>query len=189
MAAHGGWARVGTVAGVMLALAACAVPIRVNSYLERGADLSRYRTYDFAPVEAVATGDPRLDSNPFFNARVREAVDKGLAARGYTRAVTGAPDFVVHFHASAVQDIDVVDMDRRAGYCAGDACAPFVYEEGTLLMDLVDGGTKALVWRGWAESSLDGVIDDQALMEQKIDAAVDRIIARVPGAAGGRGAR
>jgi Domain of unknown function (DUF4136) len=187
MSGLGRWARVGTLAGMALALAACAVPIRVNSYLERGADLSRYRTYDFAPVDAVATGDPRLDSNPFFNARVREAVDRGLTARGYTRAAAGTPDFVVHFHASVAQDIDVADIDRRAGYCADDACKPFVYDAGTLLMDLVDAGTKALVWRGWAESSLDGVVDNQTWMEQKIDAAVGRIMARVPPAAGGRG--
>lgn len=184
-----------TLAAAMVMPLACAAPIRVESYAERGANLARFRTYDFAPVEAVATGDPRLDSNPFFNERVQQAVDKGLAAKGYRRARSGTPDMVVHFHASVAQDIDVVDIDRTAGYCSGattatgsparadDDCKPFVYDAGTLLMDLVDGQTKKLAWRGWAKTNLDGVVDNQTWLEQRVDTAVERIVAQMPRAA------
>jgi hypothetical protein len=188
MAWHPRWAPLATLAVLALASAACAVPIRVNAYAERGADLSRYRTYDFAPIEPVATGDPRLDSNPFFNERVRGAVDKGLGAKGYQRVTLGAPDFLVHFHASVAQDINVVELDQQRGYCAQDNCKPFVYDAGTLLVDLVDARTKALVWRGWAESTFDGVVDNQAWMEERIDASVARVLAKMPhrtGSAGG----
>lgn len=167
-----------------LSLTACATPIRVNAYTERGADVSRYRTYAFAAADEVATGDPRLDSNPFFYERVRAAAQKGLAARGYTRA-TGTPDVVVHFHASVAQDIDVVDIDRQAGYCSTepDACKPFAYDAGTLVMDLVDAKNRKLAWRGWAKSNFDGVVDNQDWLEQRVDTAVARIVAQVPAAA------
>ncbi len=181
MTRYGRWARCGALALVAMASAACAFPIRVDSYMERGADLSRYRTYDFAPVEAVATGDPRLDSNPFFNERVRAAVDNALAAKGYTRESSGAPDVVVHFHASVRQEIlDVAAIDRRAGYCGDEDCRPFVYDAGTLLMDLVDAETKKLAWRGWAETNFDGAVDNQAWLEERVDAAVTRIVAQMP---------
>jgi hypothetical protein len=165
---------------VALAVGACAIPIRVNSYAERGSDLSRYRTYNFAPVEAVRTGDPRLDSNEFFNERMRAATDKQLTARGYERTASGTPDFLVHFHVNVTQDINVNEIDRERGYCAEGDCRPFVYDAGTLLMDLVDAGTNKLVWRGWAVSSFDGLVDNQAWMEGRIDTSVARIMARMP---------
>lgn len=188
MVSHARWATLGTLAVVAVASAACAVPIRVNAFAERGADLNSYRTYDFAPIEPVSTGDPRLDSNPFFNERVRSAVDKGLTAKGYQRAASGAPDLLVHFHASVAQDINVVELDQQRGYCVQDNCRPFVYEAGTLLMDLVDARTKALVWRGWAESTFDRIVDNQAWMEERIDTSIARVLAKMPhrtGSAGG----
>ena len=175
---------VATVVAAVMASAACAVPIRVNAYAERGVDVSRYRTFDFAAVDDVPTGDPRLDSNPFFNERVRAAAEKGLTDRGYVRDTSGAADLLVHFHASVAQDIDVVAADRSAGFCAQDACRPFAYDNGTLLMDLVDARTRALAWRGWAESSIDGVVDNQRWLEQRIDAAMARVTARMPRAGG-----
>lgn len=182
MTGHGGWVRLSGLLLVAATSAACAAPIRVNAYAERGMTVSRYASYDFAPAAAESTGDPRLDSNPFFLERVRAAVDRGLAAKGYTRR-TDAPDVLVHFHANVSQNIDIVDVDRKAGYCGDDNCRPFVYDAGTLVVDLVDARTRALAWRGWAESSLDGIIDNQAWMDEKVDAAVARITARLPAAA------
>jgi hypothetical protein len=51
---------------------------------------------------------------------------------------------------------------------------------GTLFIDFIDARTNTLAWRGWAEGSLDGVIDDQRWMEKVIDATVAKILARLP---------
>ena len=53
-------------------------------------------------------------------------------------------------------------------------------DAGTLTIDLVDSNSKRLAWRGWAEGSVDGVVDNQAGMEKKIDDAVTRIVEGVP---------
>jgi hypothetical protein len=37
-----------------------------------------------------------------------------------------------------------------------------------------------MVWRGWAEDTVDAVIDNQRLLEQRIDKAVTRILQRLP---------
>lgn len=63
---------------------------------------------------------------------------------------------------------------------ADDGDRQFVYDEGTLVVDLVDPRAQTLVWRGWAESSFEGAIDDQAWMEARIDEAVARILERLP---------
>ena len=36
------------------------------------------------------------------------------------------------------------------------------------------------VWRGWAEGSIEGAIDDQQWMENRIDRAVTQILAKLP---------
>ena len=49
-----------------------------------------------------------------------------------------------------------------------DECRPGLFDTGTLLIEFVDARTSQLVWRGWAKSSVDGVIDDQEWMERKM---------------------
>jgi hypothetical protein len=99
-----------------------------------------------------------------------------LASRGFEKATS--PDLLIHYHASVTQDIYISGGERRDGDCEG--CRPEVYDAGTLLIDLVDARTNRLVWRGWAKSSIDGVIDNQDWMEQRIDEAVARILEKLP---------
>jgi hypothetical protein len=165
----------------MLALvfAGCAT-LRVNSYLERGADFSRYRSYAWAERGAFATGDPRLDNNRFFTQRIEEAVDIQLAARGFEKTSAGSADVLVHIHARMDQRLDTAEVDLIDGRCIERDCRPDVYDTGTLMLDFIDGRTNHLVWRGWAERSSDGVVDDQKWMEATIDKTVAGILARLP---------
>jgi hypothetical protein len=162
-----------------LALTACA-SINVNSYSERGVDFAHYRSYDWSPPEQRSTGDPRLDNNPFFHERIRLAVERQLTRRGFFKASSGRPDLEIHYHANVTQEIDVNGADRQAGYCGEGDCQPYVYEAGTLLFDLVDTSTKRVVWRGWAEGSIDGAVNNQEWFEQKIDEVVARIFEQCP---------
>ena len=156
------------------ALAGCA-STEVRSYVARGADFHSHRTYNWGPIEARPTGDPRLDNNPIFQHRVQAAVDEQLAGRGFEK--TASPQFLVHYHASVTQEIQISPNDHGV---ACEECRPEVYDEGTLLIDLMDARTGLLAWRGWAKGSIDGVIDDQAWMEQRIDEAVARIMRELP---------
>jgi hypothetical protein len=128
----------------------------------------------------MSTGDPRLDNNRFFDERVRSQVEKELAKRGYEIITSGAADLVVHYHANVAQTIDVREIDEGFRSCENEDCQPRVFDKGTLFVDLFDARTKTLVWRGWAQGSIDGVIDDQAWMEERIDEAVARILQRLP---------
>jgi hypothetical protein len=157
-----------------VAITGCA-STNVSSYVARGVDLRAHRTYNWASVEPRSTGDPRLDNNRFFEERVQEAVDKQLANRGFEK--TASPRFLVRYHASMTQEIYVSGIELN-GEC--EECRPEVYDEGTLLIDLLDAETDRLLWRGWAKGSIDGVVDDQEWMEQRIDEAVARIMRELP---------
>ena len=144
-----------------LALTGCA-PLRVNSYLERHVDFTRHHAYAWMERSAFSTGDPRLDNNRFFSQRIEDAVDLQLAARGFEKVSPHAADLVIQIHAR-------VDHRRLVDDTSG-----------TLFIDFIDTRTNTLAWRGWAEGSLDGVIDDQRWMEKAIDETVAKILARLP---------
>jgi hypothetical protein len=44
----------------------------------------------------------------------------------------------------------------------------------------VDPRSNRLIWRGWAEGSFEGVIDNQEWLEKRIDETVARIMDRLP---------
>jgi Domain of unknown function (DUF4136) len=169
-----------TVAISSLAVTGCASTMTVSSHVRRDVDFARYRTYDWGPADALPTGDPRLDRNPFFQDHVQGAVEKGLFARGFEWSDT--PDLLIHYHASINQRINVDRVDHDHGYCYDDDCVAGVldYEAGTLVLDIVDARTHQVIWRGWAQDSVDGVLDNPGRMARKITEGVTRILARLP---------
>jgi hypothetical protein len=119
---------------------------------------------------------------------VRSSVERHLAARGLERATSGTPDLLIHYHANISRRIDVNLADREFGSCAGEDClgGDLEYEAGTLVIDLVDARTNKVIWRGWAQDSVEGVLDNQDRMARKIEEAVKRMMATLPPTLGRR---
>lgn len=176
--------RLPLLALVLAAIAAtnCATTMTVSSHVDRDVDFSRYRTFEWGPADALPTGDPRLDRSPFFKDQVQGAVEKQLAARGIELSTTGTPDLLLHYHASVNRRIDVNRVDRAYGYCPGGHCPPVTseYEAGTLVLDIIDTRSNRLVWRGWAQNSVEDLLDDPDRMARTITEAVTRMLARLP---------
>jgi len=161
-------------------LAGCAT-MTVSSHIERGVDFSEYVTYDWGPRDNFPVGDPRLDNNGFFRDYVEGAFEKRMVAKGYERAVTGQPDLLLHYHASVNQKVDVYEADRSHAYAPGPAGARVVeFEQGTLMLDVVDARTNRLIWRGWAQDTMTGVIDDQRRLEKQVGDGVTRMMILLP---------
>lgn len=171
------------LAVIVLSGAGCATTnMTVSSHVQSGLDVTRYRTYDWGKADEFPAGDPRLDKNPDFRDRVEGAVEKALALKGIQRSTSGTPDMVVHYHASISDRIDVNRTEREFGYCQGADCESWVieYEAGTLVIDFIDARTNRLIWRGWAQDSVEGVLDNPERMVRQINEAVSRMLARFP---------
>jgi hypothetical protein len=153
----------------------------VSADFDPSVDLSQYHTYDWEAPDALPVGDPRLDNNPFFDARVRAAVDSQLAAKGLRKS-SASPDLTIHYHASVQEQVDVYSVDRAHGYTSeyGEGTEVRVYEKGTLVIDIAEAETKRMVWRGWAQSDIEGVIDRPPELEKRIREAVDQMFERFP---------
>jgi len=172
--------RLGLVLAIMVAVAGCAA-MTVSSHIERSVNFTDYVTYDWGPPDNLPVGDPRLDNNPFFRDYLMGAIEKKLAAKGYERAVSGEPDLLIHYHANVSRKFDVYETDAHYGYCYGD-CQPQVvdYEEGTLVVDVVDRNTSKVVWRGWSQDTMNGVIDNQDRLKKQVDEGVTRMMVLLP---------
>jgi hypothetical protein len=164
-----------------LAVAGCAT-MTVSSHVERGLNVSQYHTYDWGPADALPAGDPRLERDPFFQDHLRGAVEKAMAARGFEWSTTGEPDLLLHYHANITERIDVDRLEARYGYCVTEGCSvPTVeYEAGTLVIDVHDARTNRLIWRGWAQEAVTGMLANQDTMARQINEAVARMFAEFP---------
>ena len=173
---------VAAAAALAIAAAGCAA-LRSGDYVARTAAFPHYHTWEWAAAHENPTGDPRLDSNPMFEGRVRAAVEHQLASRGYVRTtLAGLPDLRAHYHVNFTKMFDVTSGahgDSCYGDCGPDADA---YEQGTIVVDLVDTRTNELVYRGWARDNMEGLIDDQSRLEHEVDIVVGALFAECPAA-------
>lgn len=174
-----------SVAALAASAAGCLALMPVSSHVERGLDFARYRTYDWAPADALPLTDERLRENPFFVDDVHGAIDTELNRRGLVRATAERADLLVHYHAAVNERLEVTTRPGRFRDCVGDDCRSDVmtYEAGTLVIDLVDASTHRLVWRGWAEHRLEDMLDDPAEVKQRVQSGVRRIFSAFPIAA------
>lgn len=130
----------------------------------------------------MPVGDPRLDRNPFFDARVRAAVDSELVAIG-PRRDSVSPDLLVHYHASIRQRVDVVRVDEARGYAVPPMRSSertIAFDEGTLILDVAEQKGKVILWRGWSQTDAGGLVENPRAMEQRIGNLVHLMMRQFP---------
>lgn len=164
---------------VVVAVTGCS-GMRINSDFNPGANFSSYETYTWLP--APESGDPRLDNAIVFN-RVKDAIDTELEAKGY-REVANAnqADFLVGYHIALDGRMDVQTVNSYYGYGYGpwyyggyrDTYVRY-YDQGSMLIDIVDRRANELVWRGSAEAEVRQNADGRQIQE-----AVTRMLQRFP---------
>ncbi len=169
---------------VVAAVAVSCTPFRVAYDFDPSADFGALRSYAWLPGLQPPTGDPRVD-NSIVDSRIRAAVDTRLAAMGYAKDFPERADFLVAYHAAVAEKIDVETIDRYYGpgpRWAGVVVTDTVvteYEEGTLLLDVVDRGSRKLLWRGSVQARLDRQASP-AERSGRVQVAVDEMLARFP---------
>jgi hypothetical protein len=123
-------------------------------------------------------------NNPFFKDHFQGAVERQLTARGIvqTGSDTEAPDLLVHYHANIAPRISVNQGDQSYGACYDENCTVRVLDTdvGTIVLDVVDARTNRLIWRGWAQTSIEGVLDHPQRFQARITEAVTRMLAQLP---------
>lgn len=150
-------------------LAGCST-IEVNHDFDPKANFAALKTYEWLKEPQKPTGDPRIDGNTILEDRIHQAVDTDLATRGFKK-VTSNADFLVAYHVSLDKQQSVQTLNSyygygpgwgygygasyRPGYWAGSPQTyVYEYEEGTLILDIVNPTNKELMWRGSAQDEV-----------------------------------
>jgi hypothetical protein len=175
----------------VLAVAACST-MEVSSNAAPGAAdrAASYHTYAWMPQPA----NRDANHSSIVEAQVKQEADRDLQAKGYRQvAPSNAPDFLVGWHSTTQQKTEVRELDPYYGYgwygglggyggsgWGGPDSYVTQYTQGTLILDIVDAGTKKLTWRGSAQANLGTNPSQGTSTQKKIRQATDKILDRFP---------
>ncbi|OGX11255.1 MAG: hypothetical protein A2351_07475 [Omnitrophica bacterium RIFOXYB12_FULL_50_7] len=183
------------VVPVMLVLAGCAT-MDIHSDFDCKADFSKLKTFSWVPDMKQESQDPRI-ANVVTDAKIRSVVEKVLATKGYQKSDVGQSDFLVAYQAAIEKKIDTrmtrfpyetpSTRDIASGNFAQDLTWAYggsqtflsQYEEGTLILDIVDPQKKKLMWRGTAKATLSEG-RDSAKKEARLNEGVQKIFETFP---------
>ncbi|MGK0252956.1 MAG: hypothetical protein ACI9OE_000412 [Mariniflexile sp.] len=136
---------------LILLVVSCA-PIRVNYDFEKGANFSKYKTYNY--FSDMKTGLSDLDTKRFL-----DALDATMIAKGFD--LSEAPDFFVDIKSSeyqAAQRSNVgVGLGGSGGNMGGGISIGLPLGQSNInrqiIIDFVDENGKGLFWQAVSESS------------------------------------
>ena len=163
-------------------LGACAGRMAIQAEQDPAVTFDAYRTYEWAP-RLRAIQDVRV--TPALRRQIRDDVDRHLADRGYLR-VDGDADFSVGFQVTIEGETIVQTLDGYVGSIWTEDLArpqPYLrrYEEGTLIIDALDGESERLIWRGSATAEVRqrvSVEDRSARVAEAVQKVVERFPSR-----------
>jgi hypothetical protein len=142
----------------------------VSSEKSPGADLSRYKTYAWAPE-----GGGRRPQSDVTDQNIRKEIDSALRKYEFPQAPAGtSPDFLVRYSVGSRETL-MPDQEYMGDAHHGHVGAPtsaIVYREGSLIVDFIDAKSKTPFWRGVAEA----VVETRGEALEKVPEAAQRIV-------------
>jgi Domain of unknown function (DUF4136) len=161
-----------------------AASVEVQSPQVSGNDVGRRTSFAFVPHlnrEAAAA----VSNAPFWQSRIEAAITSVLEQKGYREsAQLRKADFLVAFHVVLRQGEYVTIFDNYSGYklptakAASAGIAKLAAEPngqaeiGTLVIDIIDPGTKTIIWRGWGRADVKKSPEEKEI--RRIAAAIFR---------------
>ena len=175
----------------LLILSGCSTYSVVTDY-DSSFPFTSYKTYHWADDSIAKSSNNVLASNQLILKRIKSAVDRTFATKGYLLNNNGTVDFTVSVYAS-VRDRVMYNLPpmgfyfhhgyyhSRFGIYDPYWPGPYAsyYEEGTLVIDILDQKSNELAWRGIARGILKNY-DTSKEMQQDIDGAVNNTLSEFP---------
>ena len=168
----------------ILAMSACN-GVQVRTLVAPDADFSGRTTFRLmrAPKQRgsaqLSSTDPMLENSITYRG-VRAELRKALESKGYQYSEDNA-SMDVAYYATAQQKLDVRTWDYGYGWRRfwGGRTEVDEYEEGSVVVDVVDPSTHELLWRGQGRAVVSTDPDEYA---RQLAKAADAIIAKFPSA-------
>ena len=142
--------------GMALLGATALVGQQVKTDYDRAADFSQYKTYSWQKVQT---------QDPLWVDRIEQAVDADLTTKGWTQVPSGGNVAIVAIEMTQNQQrLDTFYNGFGGGWRWGGGFGDSTttvdnYKVGTLVVDMFDAKTKALIWRGSSSDTLSSKSD------------------------------
>lgn len=167
------------IISVAFLLLGCANQIFVQTDYDRSVDLSKLNKYRWLDNTSVEEVNLPLDFNTKREENLKRAVNKQLKAKGYTLSDEGAMILVHYF--IVIENKTAIRTEPfgyfYTPYWEMSSAEAVRYQEGTLIIDLMDSRTCTLLWRGSAMSVLD---ENNTMTDDLIRKAVEKIFESLP---------
>lgn len=152
---------------------------------DTGHDFRGYSSYAwFKLASPPEKAKPPTEANTILTRRIRRAIDGALDAKGYREKPVGDADFLVTYSLVLQSRMVLYHTGWAAPYgywgcCgwgwgggwSGGRTSVDTYTEGTIVVDVLDTGTRTLVWRGTVEGAFS--------KPNPSDEQIGKVIARV----------
>jgi len=178
-------------------LSGCAISTVSVDY-DKQVDFGKYRTFRFQPGHIVRDIGVHDTVSSLINIHMRRAVEAQLTAKGY-QVVDSNPDFIVSYIAGAQEKEQIVNNMNNFGPMFGPYYGFYgmgmgggwwgpmwnntwsnnmYYEEGTLVIDVLDPKTNNLIWRSFAESVINNY-NEAAFVEKEVTKSLKKFPDRI----------
>lgn len=172
------------VTAAVLLLSACSTTIQTD--FDTQADFSKYSSYAWF-IKPEKNKPPTAGANQIVDRRIRRAIAGQLASKGFSETSAERADFLVTYYVSLSQQIRMYPTGWGYGWGPywgfGYGWWPgwgyggtYVYNEGTIIVDVIDQGRRQLVWRGVVSRAL----SKSSSSQEKIDKAIARLMRGFP---------
>ncbi len=161
-------------------LGGCAASMAIQADQDPAVSLDSYGTYAWSSFQR-APGDVRV--TPALSAQIRDDINRHLADKGYVRVNTEA-DFSVNYQVTVEGETIVQTLDWYSGSNFKETLAhprptQRRYEEGTLIIDFIDGESERLIWRGTATAEVRARASPEDRSD-RVAEAVRKVLERFP---------
>jgi hypothetical protein len=165
---------------IVLLIFSCS-SISYKSDYDKNVDFSTYKKYKWFQGEQP---EDDLSRNPMAKKQIFASVNTVLQQKGMIEVQDEEADFIVVIHGGSEDRMDIYSSGGLGWYGPwwgpyGDRTDVSYYEEGTLIIDIVDTEKKELTWRGMA-SGAGKDHKNAAEMKQYFDEVIERIFSDFP---------
>jgi len=158
------------VVAVLLALGvAVSAGVKVRADFDKEYDFTKPKTFGWHPDGAgevkmlQQSGDDPVKLIERFDPVFKDAIATELAKRGLVVATNGKPDIVIHYYVLIGPNSESQFRGQFVGAVPPWGLPDFamtntsfkIFEQGTVVLDLMDAARKEIVWRGVAEAKID----------------------------------